>query len=299
MKRWISLLLSVLFLPVLAAAEEESLSMPPAFWDFCGKTVRSYESETLIYSVESFSYEGELCYLSKIWMEDPGKQIRKATASWKKNIMRPVHMADALPEAALAVNASGYVSPVYPWIPEDYPGKSEDYFYTPLGSLTVTDGEVWRNLEGVRYTGLTLEEDGLHLYMEEENSTVLAAGPTQTWAFYTQCPMQVNGRVVLPEDWTFADTKARRTVIGRADGHNYLILTVTNEKGRGLTLREVNRFFLDHFRLEWVFNLDGGPSIALLCRKKGGTGRMATVAGGTARDVDIMAFTELPGEGTE
>ena len=160
-----------------------------------------------------------------------------------------------------------------------------------MSRLKVTDGEVWRNLEGVRYTGLTLEEDGLHLYMEEENSTVLAAGPTQTWAFYTQCPMQVNGRVVLPEDWTFADTKARRTVIGRADGHNYLILTVTKENRTGLSLRRAVIFFRENFDTEWVYNLDGGDSTALMCRKKGNK-KMKLAISRIAKIVDIMAFTE-------
>lgn len=56
--------------------------------------------------------------------------------------------------------AVAYVSPVFPSIPDDYPGDSPDYYFTPLGSLTITDGQVFRNLEGVAYYGLTLEADG-------------------------------------------------------------------------------------------------------------------------------------------
>ena len=77
-------------------------------------------------------------------------------------------------------NGSGFVSPLYPEIPENYPGVSEDYFYTPLGSLTITDGEVFRNLEGVPYYGLALDADGLQMYTGADNGEVLATEPSQT-----------------------------------------------------------------------------------------------------------------------
>lgn len=290
MRRGLCLLVCLMLLAAAAPGEE---AFPPREYEFTHKAYRSYESETLIYRMETFKVHGVRCYLTKIWMQDPGKQIRKITAAWKKNIMLPRHMAEKIPEAALVINGSGYVSPLYPWIPEDYPGKNKDYYYTPLGSLTVTDGEVFRNLEEIPYTGLTLEPDGLHMYVGEATGKVLEAGPSQTWSFYVECPMQRNGEVLTPEDWVFAGRKARRTVIGRADRNNYVLLSVSNEGGAGLTLFEVNDFFRKYFELEWLYNLDGGPSSALLARKKGGK-RMTTVMGGGAKDADIMAFIELP-----
>ena len=79
------------------------------------------------------------------------------------------------------------------------------------------------------------------------------------------------------------------------DANNYLILSVTNEDDTiGLSLHSVNNFFKKYFPdLEWLYNLDGGPSSALLARKQGKP-RMRTVAGGRAKDADIMAFIELP-----
>ena len=291
MRKLLCLLLCLLFMPFSVPAEE----VFPAreYENFVHKVYRSYDSETLKYRIETFKIKGVRCFLVKLWMLDPGKQIRKATADWKKNIQVPSKMARKITGAALAINGSGYVSPTYPWIPEDYPGTSRDYYYTPLGSLTVTDGEVFRNLEGVPYYGLTLEADGLHMYVGEENGKVLSADPLQTWSFYVKCPMQRNGEILTPEDWEFARKRARRTVIGRVDRNNYLILSVTNEGGYGLTLHEVNSFFLKYFELEWLYNLDGGPSTALLARKKEKT-RLAVVAGGAAKDADVMVFTELP-----
>ena len=294
LKRILCLLLCLAALPFSAPGED---ALPPREYKFTHKPYRSYDSETLKYVIETFTVKGVRCYLTKIWMQDPGKQIRKATAGWETDIQLPRDMAKQIPEAALVINGSGYVSPMYPWIPENYPGTNPDYYYTPLGSLTVTDGELFRNLEGVPYYGLTLEADGLHMYVGEDNETVLAAQPSQTWSFYVECPMMLNGEVLTPssEDWAFAGRKARRTVIGRVDRNNYLILTVTNEGGQGLTLHEVNGFFNRHFELEWLYDLDGGPSSALLARKKGST-KLKTIMGGSAKDADIMAFVELPAE---
>lgn len=294
-KARIAMLSLVLCMLAVMTCLAEELVCPMREYDFSGNVKRTYDSPSLKYSVESFRYEGVLCYLSKIWVQDPGRQIRKATSEWKKNIKLPVHIAEQIPEAALVINGSGYVSPTYPWIPEDYPGQNKDYYYTPLGSLTVTDGEILRNLDGVPYFGLTLEKDGLHMYTEEDNEIVLAAHPSQTWSFYVECPMIRNNKVITPEGWSFAGRKAKRTVIGRVDRNNYLILSVSDDGGLGLTLQDVNRFFLKHFEMEWLYNLDGGPSSALLCRARNRK-KLTTIMGGKAKDADIMAFSELPGE---
>ena len=294
MKKFFCAALAVILLGMAGwagRAEEEAL--PRMTYAFEKKTVRSYESDSLAYTVERFKMGGTVCYLSKIWVRDPARQIRKATSDWKKNIKRPVHIAEEIPEAALVINGSGYVSPVYPWIPEDYPGESKDYYYTPLGSLTVTHGETMRNLAGVAYTGMTLEADGLHLYRGEDNEVVLARQPLETWSFYVECPISVNNEDVLPEEWEFADREARRTVIARVNRNNYLILTVTNDGRNGLTLRRVSQFFRERFDTEWVYNLDGGPSSVLMCRNRGKK-KLVTLMGGKAKDVDVMAFTEEP-----
>ena len=143
MKRIICLLLCLLTLLGAAAGEE---ICPPREYEFTHKAVRSYDSETLKYRLESFVVKRVRCYLVKLWMQDPGKQIKKATAGWQEKTMLPKEMADSIPEAILAINGSGYWSPQYPDVPAEYPGDVSDYYYTPWGSLTVTDGEVFRNL---------------------------------------------------------------------------------------------------------------------------------------------------------
>ncbi len=251
----------------------------------------AYDSDTLEYTVETFRI-GEMrtkCYVTRVWMAEPGRQIRKATAEWKEHLALPGDMAKTIPEAALAINGSGYVSPRFPEIPLNYPGASADYYYTPLGSLTVTDGEVFRNLAGVPYYGLTLEEDGLHLDIGEDNETVLAREPKQTWSFYTGCPLIADHESIVDREWDFSLLHAARTIIAKRDDHQYVIITATSSQG--LTLNDAVDWLMEVFDPEWAYDLDGGPSSALICRQKGRKA-MTVVFGGESMDVDIMAFTE-------
>ena len=300
MKKLLCLLLTVICLvsgSVCTVAEEAETVFPPAEYAYeAPKIITQYDSETLKYTVGKLLIEGASCYLCKVWVQDPYRQIGKETAPWEKGLELPVTMTERHPEAALAVNGSGYVSPTFPWIPENYPGTNPDYYYTPLGSLTVTDGEVFRNLEGVPFYGLTLEKEGLQMNVTADNEEVLARKPLQTWSFYIECPMIRDHEDILPEEWDFADRRAMRTVIARTDRNNYLLLTVSNTGRAGLSLREVNTFLLDTFdRIEWAYDLDGGPSSALIYRKKG-MKKFHTVWGGKSKDTDILFFRELPEE---
>ena len=274
-------------LPAFVAAETDGYTYEKV------ADVGSYESDTLKYTIEDVLIDETRAYLTRVWMEDPGKQIRKAISPWHKHLAASEDLAATIPEAALAINGSGYVSKAYPWIPESYPGTSEDYYYTPLGSLTILDGEILRDLEGVPYTGLTLQEDGLHMHVAEDNADVLAANPTQTWSFYEECPLIRDGESILDREWSFANRKAVRTIIARLDEHNYLILTVTSR--HGLTLLTCTDFLLGEFAPEWAFNLDGGPSSALI-RRLYGKRKQKLVYGSKQKVVDVMAFIELPEE---
>lgn len=286
-KKWIALLLLLLLLPLPALGEGEQ-----------GYTLKNrellytYDAETLKYTLESCKVNGTKCYLTTVWVQDPARQIRKAISPWHKALSTADDLAAKIPGAALVINGSGYVSPAYPEIPENYPGESADYYYTPLGSLTVVDGEVLRNLEGVPYYGLTLEEDGLHLYAGEDNEEVLERSPIQTWAFYEGCPMAMDGVDILDHDWPFANVRHIRTIIAKLQAENtYLILTATSI--HGLTLVEANDFLLGEFHPEWIFDLDGGPSSALIRRKKDKKKPVRLeISYSTQKIVDVMGFTE-------
>ena len=134
-----AMLCLLLCLPA-ARAEEPLTFFEDAEADSVGRIMWTYDSPTLKYEVEKFTMDGELCYLTRVWVRDPAKQIRKAAGEWKKKLEFPMTLAERIPGAVVAINGSGYVSPSFPEIPDNYPGESKDYFFTPLGSVTVTDG---------------------------------------------------------------------------------------------------------------------------------------------------------------
>ena len=250
------------------------------------KVSYSFASETLSYTISSLTINKAGCYLTRIQVAEPARQIRKVTAEWRKHLANAVDLAKKLPGCELAVNASGYVSPAYSWVPEEYPGEDKDYFFTPLGSLTVTDGTLYRELPGVRYYGLTLEADGLHLYSGADNETVLARQPSQTWSFYDGCPLIVEGRDCLDRSWDFARATAQRNILCKMSDQEYLILTVAR---RGLRLTECVDFLQRYIHPLWAYNLDGGPSTALLRRRGSG---FRVIVENKQKNVDILAFTQ-------
>ena len=90
LRRMICLLFCLTVMLSAAASGEMSEVYPVRIYEqFSHKIYRSYESETLKYRIETFKIKGVRCYLTKIWMQDPGKQIRKATEKWHKNIKLP------------------------------------------------------------------------------------------------------------------------------------------------------------------------------------------------------------------
>ena len=283
MKRVLCLVLLLMMLCAAALAESGGYT-----WTLQSHA-SSYDSETLRYSIDVGKLNRTKCYLVQLYVSEPARQIQKATAPWHKKLGKSEDLAKKIPGAALVVNGSGYVSRLYPEIPENYPGVSEDYWYTPLGSVTVIGGEVMRCLEGVPYYGLTLEEDGLHMYVGEDPQAVLARHPIETWSFYEGCTLYQDGVRLLDDSWDFAQKLANRTIIARLDANNYILLIGTSK--HGLTLTEALDFLIGEYSPEWVYNLDGGTSTALL-RRLHGKKTLKLIYGGTQSVFDMMGFVE-------
>ena len=175
------------------------------------------------------------------------------------------------------------------------PGSPSDYYNTTLGSLVITDGEILRSLEGVPFYGLALSENGIELFRGADNEMVLASSPRQTWAFFESCAMMVNGEDVLPEEgaWPMAREQHPRTVLARVNRNNYLMLHVPNRQdSHGLSLYQINRFFMRNFETEWVYNLDGGYSTALICKTQEKNARLTRIAPNRQPAADILCITD-------
>ncbi len=283
MRKWICLCLALL-LPCLALAE----GLPVYAYTHEGNLVAEHQSDTLWWRIERMWVRGVPSYVVKVCMVEPGRQIGKAASDWRENTMPLEKLAERAGDASLIINGSGYVNRVYSWIPENYPGANEDYFCTPLGSVTVTDGQVQRHLEGVPYYGLTLNADGLRMHVGEAPEQVLAQQPSQTWSFYVECPVILDHASILDPDWRFTNRKAMRNIICKMDENNYLILIVTGENG-GLTMQQCVDFLMERYDPEWAYNLDGGPSAGLMYRKGE---EWVTVWPSGQDNVDAMTFSE-------
>ena len=268
---------------------------PPEEYEFSKRVYTRYESETLVYTIESFTLDSVPVLLTKLWVKDPERQIRKANAPWGESLANPLNLARQVPGAVLATNASGYITKQYPDIPESYPGEPSDYFFTTLGSLVITEGEVLRCLDGVPFYGLALSADGITLYRGADNDLVLATSPRQTWAFFENCAMMEGGEELLPEEgeWPMAKEKHARSVLARVNRNNYLMLHVPNrDDSYGLSLYRINRFFLRNFTTEWVYNLDGGYSTALIYKSQEKNARLTRLAPNRQPVADILCVTE-------
>ena len=124
---------------------------------------------------------------------------------------------------------------------------------------------------------------------------VLAEKPSQTWAFFESCAMTEGSEDLLPEEgtWPMAKDHYPRSVLARVNRNNYLMLHVPNrDDSHGLSLYRISRFFMLHFETEWVYNLDGGFSSALIYRTQEKNARLKLLAPGRQKVADILCITE-------
>ena len=271
------------FVPAVQAEAAERV-----IWTQQGaRMMRRYESESLCFTIQKLGIRNTTCYITNVWMRDPGKQVRKVNAQWRGHLALPETLAKRVPEAALVINGSGYITRTYPEIPDSYPGESEDYYFTSLGSLVMTEGEILRNLEDVPFYGVVHSAQGLDMYAGTLPGEIIEAGAVSTWSFYDGCVLINDHVITVDPEWEFADHKATRTILAKLDSNNFVILTATNTSG--LRLTTAAEYLKENFDPVWAFNLDGGPSSALLAWRKGTT-RLKPVFGGERKDFDIMCF---------
>jgi hypothetical protein len=133
------------------------------------------------------------------------------------------------------------------------------------------------------------------MYRGADNADVLAASPSQTWAFFESCAMQENGADLLPEEgtWPMAKEKHARTVLARVNRNNYLLLHLPYGPAlRGMSLYRLNQFFSEHFETEWVYNLDGGYSTSLVYRQQKKKSALFLLVPNVQKIADLLCFTE-------
>ena len=171
-RRLLCLLLAVLCFPAAVSAEAASAAeisgsevfavsgepvFPPEEYEFSKRVSARYVSDTLIYTIESFTLDSVLCLLTKVWVADPERQIRKVNAPWGESLAAPLDLARQIPETVLATNASGYITRAYPDLPEqahqrlsdqgNHEGDEHIYEYAPEIPAEPGDGRDSRQLK--------------------------------------------------------------------------------------------------------------------------------------------------------
>ncbi len=270
-KRFILVLLAALVVLFSSSAQAEEV-------------FREHSSETIRVTIEKTRENGCRILVAKIWLQEPERQIRKATADWRVKLRYPSRMPDT-DDAVILINASGFLSPDFPSTIEAY-GRPRENHYTSLGSLVRTGGEVFRDIP-IPFTGIALGENGLEMYHEVPNADVIG---DNTWAFLDNCCIVKDGELAIGEPKTPHEKKvqtfsAARTVIAKIDANNYVIICVEgNEDKKGFTFKRMGEFVME-FQPEWAFNLDGGSSIAMVFQGE-------VVLGDNRKVFDVMYFTE-------
>ena len=110
LKRLICAVLLLMMVLVGSACAEE-IHEPFVWSGVKTKVVRSYESEDLCFTIHRLMIKKRTtCYVTTIWMKEPGRQVKKAAAEWGKSLAAPSKLAKKVPEAAVVINGSGYIN---------------------------------------------------------------------------------------------------------------------------------------------------------------------------------------------
>ena len=71
-RKFLCLLLCLMCCAAAARAEEPADFFDRVEAESIGKLTRTYDSPTLKYTMEKFLMEGEICYLTRVWVQDKG-----------------------------------------------------------------------------------------------------------------------------------------------------------------------------------------------------------------------------------
>ena len=265
--------------------------------------IRKSESNTLKVSVEKKSNY----YVTRIWVLDPYNQIRKGTSNWGSNAITPakiiendVNSHNFQDKIIVAINGSGFYNGSA-WTPSCSSSCQNDYKYTTEGGLAITDGRVVRSWYQDSYVDrarndavYAISKDGYlevypntNSYSESERKnlfdSIISKGYKNTWMF--RPVIMTDGRIsessVLG---TFLSSPNKRSIVCQINRNNYVMLTALSHGVSEL------KPILTGLGCKTAINFDGGGSVALLYKSKGGN--VETLYGGGRSIVDVFYFVE-------
>ena len=230
----------------------------------CKITVKIVEYAT--YSDDTINVKTELIdnvYVTKIWVKDPSKQVKKASATWGTTLKTVEQQMRDKSDAIVACNGGGFMR-ANNWEPAEnslYKTLNLKWDKTSSGNLVLTNGKTMRALKNA--SGAELKTNGqvgilpngsLKFYTGTTYKNVIDDGVKNTFTFTGY--MLINNGVINSNCDSI--NKAIRNCVGQIDANNYVILTsYTNETIKRMA--EVGK----KVGCQYLYNFDGGGSTTL------------------------------------
>lgn len=251
-----------------------------------GKVLKSYSDDSIKVSVE----EIESYYVTKIWLQNPAVQVKKASADWGTTLKTTDAMLDSKDGAIVGCNGSGfYLSGS--WSPRESEIKNTSWNKTTEGYLVITDGQTKRKITGKQCNSLLgiLPSGSLKYYENNPYEDVINDSVENTFTFG---PLLVkDGKAYAQEIGKprrgYTDSAASLTTIGQIDANNFVIIS-TRTSAKLTTIAN----FGVKLGCNLLYNFDGGGSSSLWFRN-GTTGNGAFVKNSSRPVGDALYFVSL------
>ena len=252
-----------------------------------GTVVQSYSDSSIKVSVEKISEY----YVTRIWLKDPSKQLRKQEAGWGEALKTVNEMLNATEKTIVGCNASGFYLKGS-WTPKEDEIKKTPWNKTTEGFLVITNGVIRREIENKNCNALlgVLPNGSLKYYENNPYSDVHNDGVKNTFTFG---PLLIKDgqpykQVIGSPRQSYAGS-GMRTTIGQIDSNNYVIITTKSKA----TLNEIATLGV-RLGCQILYNLDGGGSTTLWFRGKlTGNGTQVMKSGRAV--ADALCFVSLEG----
>ena len=268
-----------------SSSSSSSASKPEFKHTISGTKKKSYKNSSISVKIEKISG----CYVAKIWVKDPSKQIGRKMAGWQSSVKQAATMLNSTNNAIVGINGSGFYVPGS-WEPDSVIkklGKSK-WKYTTEGYLVIYNGKVLRKISGKKCNAILgiLKNGSLKYYENNSYNDPINDGVYNTINFG---PLMIkNGKAYKQRSGKvrmgYTSTN-QRTCFGQVDSNNYIFIvgkkSLNQLASLGLKLH-----------CNTLYNCDGGGSSSMWFRgKKSGNG--SYVKSSSRRIEDVIYFKSL------
>lgn len=254
--------------------------------DQTGKLLNSYSDETIKVSIENI----DKYYVTKIWLQNPELQVKKAEAGWGQSLKTVNTMLNSIDGAIVGCNGSGFYKSGA-WSPSQSEIKKTSWDKTTEGYLVISNGEIRRMIAGQSCNALLgiLPNGSFKYYENNSYNDVINDGVKDTFTFG---PLLIKDGVAYKQKVgtprkAYTGNPRQATVVGQIDENNFILITPKSTAA----LNNITSFGLK-MGCKFLYNMDGGGSSTLWFRN-GITGNGVQVRKSDRKVGDALYFVSL------